>query len=76
MKSCLKLVEMEVRDLLEMYELPADDTPIITGFCVMALRSDDNENGPLPLFVSWVEARIRSIPEPERAINLPFLMPN
>jgi elongation factor Tu len=74
-EELLELVEMEVRDLLEMYDFPADDTPIITGSALMALEGrDDNEMGTTAVR-KLVEALDSYIPEPERAINLPFLMP-
>ena len=74
-EELLELVEMEVRDLLEMYDFPADDTPIITGSALMALEGrDDNEMGTTAVR-KLVEALDSYIPDPERAINLPFLMP-
>jgi elongation factor Tu len=74
-EELLELVEMEVRDLLEMYDFPADDTPIITGSALMALEGrDDNEMGTTAVR-KLVEALDSYIPEPERTINLPFLMP-
>ena len=74
-EELLELVEMEVRDLLEMYDFPADDTPIITGSALMALEGrDDNEMGTTAVR-KLVEALDSYIPEPERAIDLPFLMP-
>jgi elongation factor Tu len=74
-EELLELVEMEVRDLLEMYDFPADDTPIVTGSALMALEGrDDNEMGTTAVR-KLVEALDSYIPEPERAINLPFLMP-
>tara|TARA_R110002095_G_C4202362_1_gene235162 strand:- start:2 stop:922 length:921 start_codon:yes stop_codon:yes gene_type:complete len=74
-EELLELVEMEVRDLLGMYDFPADDTPIITGSALMALEGkDDNEMGTTAV-KKLVEALDTYIPEPERAIDLPFLMP-
>jgi elongation factor Tu len=74
-EELLELVEMEVRDLLEMYDFPADDTPIITGSALMALEGrDDNEMGTTAV-KKLVEALDSYIPEPERAIDQPFLMP-
>ena len=70
-----ELVEMELRDLLNQYEFPGDDTPIIMGSALMALEGkDDNELGTTAV-KSLVEALDTFIPEPERAIDLPFLMP-
>ena len=70
-----ELVEMELRDLLSQYEFPGDDTPIIMGSALMALEGkDDNELGTTAV-KSLVEALDTYIPEPERAVDLPFLMP-
>ncbi|MBV6286596.1 elongation factor Tu [Pseudomonas aegrilactucae] len=71
----LELVEMEVRDLLNTYEFPGDDTPIIVGSARMALEGkDDNEMGTTAV-KKLVETLDSYIPEPERAIDKPFLMP-
>jgi elongation factor Tu len=70
-----ELVEMELRDLLNQYEFPGDDTPIIMGSALMALEGkDDNELGTTAVR-ALVEALDTYIPEPERAVDLPFLMP-
>ena len=71
----LELVEMELRELLDTYEFPGDDTPIIAGSALMALNGqDDNELGTTAV-KKLVETLDEYIPEPERAIDLPFLMP-
>lgn len=71
----LELVEMEIRELLDTYEFPGDDTPIIAGSALMALNGeDDNELGTTAV-KKLVEALDSYIPEPERAIDQPFLMP-
>ena len=70
----LELVEMEVRDLLSSYEFPGDDTPIITGSALKALEGDDSEQGEGSI-VQLAEALDSYIPEPERAVDGPFLMP-
>jgi len=70
----LELVEMEVRELLDAYEFPGDDTPIITGSALKALEGDTSDVGA-PAIVKLVEAMDAYIPEPERAIDQPFLMP-
>ena len=71
----LELVEMEVRELLDTYEFPGDDTPIIIGSALMALNGeDDNEMGTTAV-KKLVETLDTYIPEPERAIDQPFLMP-
>ena len=74
-EELLELVEMEVRDLLSAYDFPGDDTPIIIGSALMALEGkDDNEMGTTAV-KKLVEALDDYIPEPERAIDQPFLMP-
>ena len=71
----LELVEMELRDLLSTYDFPGDDTPIIAGSALMALNGqDENELGTTAV-KTLVETLDSYIPEPERAIDLPFLMP-
>jgi len=70
----IELVEMEVRELLNQYEFPGDDTPIIVGSALKALEGDQSEIG-VPSVVKLVEALDSYIPEPERAIDGKFLMP-
>jgi len=71
----LELVEMELRELLDLYEFPGDDTPIIVGSALMALEGrDDNELGTTAV-KALVEALDSYIPEPVRAVDQPFLMP-
>ena len=70
-----ELVEMELRELLDQYDFPGDDTPIICGSALMALEGkDDNELGTTAV-AKLVETLDAYIPEPERAIDQPFLMP-
>jgi elongation factor Tu len=73
-EELLELVEMEVRELLDQYEFPGDDTPIIIGSALKALEGDTSEIG-IPAVQKLVETLDEYIPEPERAIDLPFLMP-
>ncbi|WP_346838788.1 elongation factor Tu [Microbulbifer sp. SAOS-129_SWC] len=74
-EELLELVEMEVRELLDQYEFPGDDTPIIVGSALMALEGkDDNEMGTTAV-KKLVETLDEYIPEPERAVDQPFLMP-
>ena len=74
-EEMLELVEMELRELLDAYEFPGDDTPIIAGSALMALNGeDDNELGTSAV-KKLVEALDSYIPEPERAIDGDFLMP-
>jgi elongation factor Tu len=71
----LELVEMELRELLDEYEFPGDDTPIIPGSALMALNGeDDNEMGTSAVR-KLVDALDSYIPEPERAIDGDFIMP-
>jgi len=71
----LELVEMEVRELLDTYDFPGDDTPIIIGSALMALNGqDDNEMGTSAV-KKLVETLDEYIPEPERDIEKPFLLP-
>jgi elongation factor Tu len=73
-EELLELVEMEIRELLDDYEFPGDDTPIIIGSALKALEGDTSDIGE-PSIVKLVEALDNYIPEPERAIDQPFLMP-
>ena len=71
----LELVEMELRELLDEYEFPGDDTPIIPGSALMALNGEDaNEMGTTAVR-KLVDALDSYIPQPERAIDGNFLMP-
>src|SRR5699024_1300456 len=67
-------VEMEVRELLNEYDFPGDDTPIIIGSALKALEGDTSEIG-IPAVQKLVETLDEYIPEPERAIDGAFLMP-
>lgn len=73
-EELLELVEMEVRELLDMYDFPGDDTPIIIGSALKALEGDTSEIG-MPSVKKLVETLDEYIPVPERAVDLPFLMP-
>jgi elongation factor Tu len=70
----LELVEMEIRELLDQYEFPGDDTPIIVGSALKALEGDTSELG-VPSVMKLVDALDNYVPEPERAIDGAFLMP-
>jgi elongation factor Tu len=70
----LELVEMEVRELLDSYQFPGDDTPVVIGSALKALEGDQSEIG-IPSIVKLIEAMDDYFPEPERAIDQPFLMP-
>jgi elongation factor Tu len=71
----LELVEMEVRELLDQYEFPGDDTPIVTGSALMALEGKDDNGMGTTAVKTLVEKLDEYIPTPERATDKPFLMP-
>ena len=73
-EELLELVEMEVRELLDQYEFPGDDTPIITGSALKALEGDTSDIGA-PSIKKLVETLDEYIPEPKRDIDQPFLLP-
>jgi len=70
----LELVEMEVRELLDTYDFPGDDTPIIIGSALKALEGDTSDLG-MPSVKKLVETLDSYIPEPVRDIEKPFLLP-
>ncbi|WP_299256047.1 elongation factor Tu [uncultured Kushneria sp.] len=74
-EELLELVEMEVRELLSEYDFPGDDTPIIIGSALMALDGKDDNGMGTTAVANLVRAMDEYIPEPERAIDQPFLMP-
>jgi len=71
-EELLELVELEIRDLLSAYEFPGDDTPIIQGSALKALEGDAAYEEKI---VELVKALDEFIPEPERDIDKPFIMP-
>src|SRR5438045_793055 len=75
-EELLELVELEVRELLSAYEFPGDDIPVIKGSALKALEATDNAAdpayGPIQELMDAVDSYI---PTPERAVDLPFLMP-
>ena len=73
-EELLELVEMEVRELLSDYDFPGDDTPIIKGSALEALNGKDGKYGE-PAVIELLETLDTYIPEPERDIDKPFLMP-
>ena len=73
-EELLELVEMELRELLDKYNFPGDDTPIIRGSALEALNGADSKYG-VPAVLQLVETLDSYIPEPERAIDKAFLMP-
>jgi len=74
-KELLDLVEMEIRDLLNAYEFPGDDTPIIIGSALMALEGKDDGQMGTSAVRKLVETLDTYIPDPVRDIERPFLMP-
>ena len=76
-EELLELVEMEVRELLSSYDFPGDDIPIIRGSALKALESaaDDITSDEYKPIMELVAALDSYIPQPERAVDLPFLMP-
>jgi elongation factor Tu len=70
----IELVEMEVRELLDSYDFPGDDTPIIVGSALKALEGDTSEIGA-PSIHRLTQAMDEYFPEPQRAIDGAFLMP-
>src|SRR5262245_16272515 len=70
----LELVEMEVRELLDKYDFPGDETPIIIGSALKALEGDKGELG-MPSVQKLIETLDSYIPDPQRPVDQPFLMP-
>jgi len=73
-EELLELVEMEVRELLDSYDFPGDDTPIVTGSALKALEGDTSDIG-IPSILKLVAAMDEYFPLPERPIDQPFLLP-
>jgi elongation factor Tu len=71
----LDLVEMEVRDLLKKYEFPGDDTPVIRGAALAAMRAESLNDPSCKAIVDLLAAMDTYFPIPERAVDKPFLMP-
>jgi elongation factor Tu len=75
-EELIELVELELRELLDKYEFPGDDTPIIRGSALKALESDDPDSDEAKCIFELMEAIDTFIPEPKkRDIDKPFLMP-
>jgi len=73
-EELLELVEMEIRELLDLYQFPGDDTPVIIGSALKALEGDQSPIG-VPSILKLCEEMDRYIPLPERPVDKPFLMP-
>jgi elongation factor Tu len=74
-EELIELVELELRELLDKYEFPGDDTPIIKGSALKALETDDSDSEEAKCVFELMEAIDGYIPEPERDVDKPFLMP-
>ena len=74
-EELIELVDMELRELLSKYEFPGDDTPIIRGSALKALEADDVDSDAAKPIFELMDAIDSFIPEPERDIDKPFLMP-
>ena len=73
-EELLELVEMEIRELLSEYEFPGDDIPIVKGSALAALEGRDDDIGKNQI-VELMKAVDGYVPEPQRALDMPFLMP-
>ncbi len=73
-EELIELVEMEVRELLDQYDFPGDDTPIVIGSALQALEGDDSQYGTQSIN-ALLDALDDYIPQPERPVDQPFLMP-
>jgi len=73
-EELIELVEMEIRELLSKYEFPGDDIPIIKGSALAALEGRDDEIGKNSI-IELMKAVDEYIPQPERPLDKPFLMP-
>jgi elongation factor Tu len=71
-EELIELVEMEVRELLSKYDYPGDDTPIIRGSALGALNGEAKWEEKIDELMAAVD---KYVPQPERAVDLPFLMP-
>jgi elongation factor Tu len=71
-EELIELVEMEVRELLSKYEYPGDDTPVIRGSALGALNGEAQWEAKIDELMDAVD---KYIPQPQRAVELPFLMP-
>jgi elongation factor Tu len=71
----LELVELEVRELLSSYDYPGDDIPVVMGSALKALENGEPGNDDTKCIDELMEAIDSAIPEPEREIDKPFLMP-
>ncbi len=73
-EELLELVELEIRELLNKYEFPGDDIPIVRGSALKALEGEDSEMGTQAI-MKLMDAVDATVPEPERDVDKTFLMP-
>jgi elongation factor Tu len=74
-EELLDLVELEIRELLSIYDFPGDDTPVIRGSALQALESGDPDSPEAACIFELLDAIDSYVPTPERAVDRPFLMP-
>ena len=74
-EELIELVEMELQELLDTYEFPGDETPIIRGSALKALESDDVDSEDAKPIFELLDILDSYVPEPERDMDKPFLMP-
>ena len=74
-EELIELVEMELQELLESYDFPGEDTPIIRGSALKALESDDSDSEEVKPIFDLLECMDSYVPEPERDTDKDFLMP-
>jgi len=74
-EELLELVDLEVRELLSTYDFPGDEVPVIAGSALQAVESGDPDSEAGKKILELVDALDSYIPEPERALDQPFLMP-
>jgi len=74
-EELIELVELELRELLDKYEFPGDDTPIVRGSALKALESDDVDSTEAACIFELMDAIDSYFPEPKRDIDKPFLLP-
>ena len=74
-EELIELVELELRELLDKYEFPGDDTPIIRGSALKALENDDNQSEEAKCIFELMDAIDDYVPEPVRDLDKSFLMP-
>ena len=74
-EELIELVELELQELLDSYEFPGDETPIIRGSALKALESDDGDSDEAKPIFELLDVLDSYVPEPERDMDKPFLMP-